>query len=1038
MPGSAPVTQAHVAAIEAALRLNISEYDRNIIRAESALRRFDKQTGGLLKKLEVDTSKAAKVMSASFIALDLALGTTKKALVATVSEATKWETAFTSVSKTVTASASEIAALEKNLKGLTREIPATNTELASIATTAGQLGIAAPDIASFTKTIAGLAEAADSISGEQAASQLAQISSITGLATSEMENLASSLVELGNNLPTTEDRVLSMGLQLAGAGKSAGLSAEQILGLSAAASSLGIQAERGGSAISAAFNKMTAAVASGGDELAAFAKISGVYAHEFAAVFREDATQAFEMFVAGLSKAQAEGKGVKDMLDTVGLGGMRSADVFQRFAGSADRVSEAVAMSSRAFRENTALSAEVEKRYATFESRTTLLSNAVTELAVELGGPLLGPLGAVADLASQTIHYFTDFVVAGKSLASSISSFLSPALGESIGLFESTKAVIDGILAPLRTLTALTEQAAAGLRALSAFRSGDLSGFVGEIGNFIQSGSKGGLLPGDIPGFATGGVIHAAKEGELFIGHGDEVVVPLKDGKRAALMRFLELVGGIPGFDDGGVTGNASASASGYTQPGKIGIDPTENMSDVGLLGEFNRALTLLAIKQGVGPKDSKSAQQFEFITGIPDLLRASFAGAIEALSGGADSLRKAFGEDEIERSTRLWNESFERSVAASEALDKEFEELMNSVTQTGQVFAEAGDRDMASLGRIETTFKSLFDQIRQTGFEKSPLNQAIPDGAGDRDLASLQQQMMVAMDPTKLVDQMIASSTRSTGQTVDIQSTFNLLQSLGQGSNGRGISSPSGMPSSPGGAIADALARAKRGEFLDIKQVDLGSLFGGRISDDLIRTVVDEQLSKANRQGAGQGSGMDFAVQNQRFIQGTLEELGRLALGTSGLREAQMDFQRQTSQGSSQMDILRERMALLSDSYSRRRDVEEEAVALNIDASGRTAAAAGRASIAFGSLSDAAMATGSALTQLMASGQSGVMASAGYGAGGVGSGSASGGGTVGYGAGMSIVVNQTVQGSLLSERELDDRVVGIMRASGYGGIGRY
>lgn len=61
---------------------------------------------------------------------------------------------------------------------------------------------------------------------------------------------------MGNNFATTESEIVDMALRLAGAGHQVGMSEGQILGLATALSSVGIEAEMGGSAMSKALVKM--------------------------------------------------------------------------------------------------------------------------------------------------------------------------------------------------------------------------------------------------------------------------------------------------------------------------------------------------------------------------------------------------------------------------------------------------------------------------------------------------------------------------------------------------------------------------------------------------------------------------------------------------------------------------------------------------------------------------------------------------------------------------------------------------------------
>ena len=81
-----------------------------------------------------------------------------------------------------------------------------------------------------------------------AASDAARFANIMGMSQDKFQNLGSTLVDLGNNYATTESEIMEMSLRLPGAGKQVGLSEAQIMGFAAALSSVGIQAQMGGSA----------------------------------------------------------------------------------------------------------------------------------------------------------------------------------------------------------------------------------------------------------------------------------------------------------------------------------------------------------------------------------------------------------------------------------------------------------------------------------------------------------------------------------------------------------------------------------------------------------------------------------------------------------------------------------------------------------------------------------------------------------------------------------------------------------------------
>ena len=83
----------------------------------------------------------------------------------------------------------------------------------------------------------------------------------------KFSNLGSAIVDLGNNLATTESEITEMGLRLAGAGKQIGMTEGDIVGFAAALSSVGIEAEAGGSAFSRLMVQMQLATETGVEAL---------------------------------------------------------------------------------------------------------------------------------------------------------------------------------------------------------------------------------------------------------------------------------------------------------------------------------------------------------------------------------------------------------------------------------------------------------------------------------------------------------------------------------------------------------------------------------------------------------------------------------------------------------------------------------------------------------------------------------------------------------------------------------------------------
>ncbi len=307
-----------------------------------------------------------------------------------------WDSAWAGVTKTVDGTPEQLAAVEAGLRGLTKELPASHAEIAAVAEAAGQLGIATPNVVAFTKTMIDLGETTN-LNANDAATQLARFMTVMGTAQKDVSGLGSSLVELGNNYATTEAEIMAMAMRLSGAGAQIKMSEGQVLGLSTALSSVGIEAEAGGSAMSKVMIDIASSVDKGGERVKLFSQVAGMSADQFSAKWKKDPGEALAAFVKGLANAEAQGKSTFGILEELGITEVRMRDALLRSASAADQFSEAMSTGNAAMAENTALVAEAEKRYGTTESKLAIMGNRVMDSAISLGEHLLPALEGVAD-----------------------------------------------------------------------------------------------------------------------------------------------------------------------------------------------------------------------------------------------------------------------------------------------------------------------------------------------------------------------------------------------------------------------------------------------------------------------------------------------------------------------------------------------------------------------------------------------------------------------------------------------------------------
>lgn len=333
---------------------------------------------------------------------------------AVVKSAMSWESAFAGVKKTndevVDSNGNVVysyADLESGLRGLTAQLPASHEEIAGVAEAAGQLGIKSQDVVSFTKTMIDMGESTN-LSAEDAASAIAKIANITGLTSDEYQRFGSSVVALGNNFATTESDIVSMANRLAASGTLAGLTNQEILGLATAMSSVGIEAEAGGTAMTQTLSAIESAVAAGGEDLQKFATVAGESAQEFADKWKNHPIEAIQDFIRGLGKLDEKGESATMVLDDMQLSGVRQSNMLKSLALAADTMTGAVDLSNRAWNENTALTNEASTRYETTESKLKMLKNQVVDMAIDFGGPFVDALKNGLEASKPLIQTLSD------------------------------------------------------------------------------------------------------------------------------------------------------------------------------------------------------------------------------------------------------------------------------------------------------------------------------------------------------------------------------------------------------------------------------------------------------------------------------------------------------------------------------------------------------------------------------------------------------------------------------------------------------
>lgn len=387
----------------AATRAQIEKTNQQLNTAKSAwteagknLEAFGKKCDAISKKMTTAGRTLTTVMTTPI----LGLGATA------VKASIGFESSFASVRKTVDATEAEFDQLAATSKRMSTEVAAGTDEINEVMAAGGQLGVATEHLSDFTHVMIDLGNSCEDLSADEAATTIAQFANIMGTSQSQFSNIGSTLVDLGNNFATTEKPIMEMAHRMAGAGKQVGLTEAQVLGFAAALSSVGIEAQMGGSAFSKALVKMEVASATGGEALDDFGKVAGMTAQQFKTLWDNDPATAFQAFIVGLSKLDDEGESAIKTLSDIGINEIRLRDTLLRATNATELFSRAQNMANAAWEENTALTNEAGKRYSTTASKLTNLKNKALLFGQQIGDDLNPTIQSLIEGADNLLSKF--------------------------------------------------------------------------------------------------------------------------------------------------------------------------------------------------------------------------------------------------------------------------------------------------------------------------------------------------------------------------------------------------------------------------------------------------------------------------------------------------------------------------------------------------------------------------------------------------------------------------------------------------------
>lgn len=317
---------------------------------------------------------------------------------ACVKAAADFDDSFTGVRKTVNMTEEQFKSLKNRVLEFSETRAVDPNTINHIIEMGGQLGIVSDNtenaeetLMKFADVVSGLAMSTN-LGFDEAATQIAQFANITGMSMNDVDRFGSALAELGNNSATFESNIMDMSMRIAASGHQIGAAQTDILGLAAAVSSLGIEAEAGGTAVSKTLTEIDRDVATNGKNLSQWARLAGMSVEEFTYAWKYDAVGAFDAVIHGMHDMSSNGENLNVLLNDMGINEVRQSNTLKAMASNADLVTNSLQRSNKAWGDNTALMTEVGRANAKDTAKFQILKNRAYSAAVSIGSPLCSAL----------------------------------------------------------------------------------------------------------------------------------------------------------------------------------------------------------------------------------------------------------------------------------------------------------------------------------------------------------------------------------------------------------------------------------------------------------------------------------------------------------------------------------------------------------------------------------------------------------------------------------------------------------------------
>jgi len=331
------------------------------------------------------------------------------ALKEVINSAVEFEDSLANVRKTTGATEKQLKSIGDELRKMSENTRTSAEELVGIATIGGQMGVAAEDVVSFTDAVDKANVAlGDEFSGgaEEIATQLGTLRGL--FSDIKTDNVSDDLLSVGNALNVlgseglaTADYVTEASKRIAGISIPLGQTSGQVLGLSATMQELGVNVERGSTAVGNVLQTMATNTED-------FAKVAGVSTQEFANLVNTDINGAFLTVLDGINELNPSTTELATLLDELGLDGRGTSELFLKMAQNTDLLREKQDLASNSLLNTDSILSEFNIKNSTTAAELGKLRNTFKNLSIEVGSVVLPALRELVEQIKPVIESITE------------------------------------------------------------------------------------------------------------------------------------------------------------------------------------------------------------------------------------------------------------------------------------------------------------------------------------------------------------------------------------------------------------------------------------------------------------------------------------------------------------------------------------------------------------------------------------------------------------------------------------------------------